>query len=102
HPPRPFTPQPTPGNGSDGAVPAEGLLIGHDPETGLAVTRRDGRFGPYLQLGEGSEDEKPRRASIPKKSDPASIDLEMALKLLSLPREVGLHPETGKPILANF
>jgi DNA topoisomerase-1 len=97
-----FTRQITPGNGSDEAVPAEGILIGHDPETGLAVTRRDGRFGPYLQLGEASEDEKPRRASIPKKSDPASIDLETALRLLSLPREVGLHPESGKPIVANF
>jgi DNA topoisomerase I len=97
-----YTRQITPGNGADDAVPAEGILIGHDPETGLAVTRRDGRFGPYLQLGEASEDEKPRRASIPKKSDPASIDLETALKLLSLPREVGLHPETGKPIVANF
>jgi DNA topoisomerase-1 len=97
-----FTRQITPGNGAEDAVPAEGILIGHDPETGLAVTRRDGRFGPYLQLGEASEDEKPRRASIPKKSDPARIDLDTALRLLSLPREVGLHPETGKPIVANF
>jgi DNA topoisomerase-1 len=97
-----FTRQLTPGNGSEDAVPAEGILIGHDPETGQPVTRRDGRFGPYLQLGEATEDEKPRRASIPKKSDPASIDLETALRLLSLPREVGLHPETGKPIVANF
>jgi DNA topoisomerase-1 len=97
-----YTRQITPGNGSEEAVPAAGILIGRDPETGLAVTRRDGRFGPYLQLGEGSGDEKPRRASIPKKSDPASIDLETALRLLSLPREVGLHPETGKPIIANF
>lgn len=97
-----FTRQITAGNGSGEAVPAEGILIGHDPETGQPVTRRDGRFGPYLQLGEAAEGEKPRRASIPKKTDPASIDLETALRLLSLPREVGLHPETGKPIVANF
>lgn len=97
-----FTRQITPGNGEGEAVPAEGLLIGHDPETGQPVTRRDGRFGPYLQLGEAAEGEKPRRASIPKKTDPASIDLETALRLLSLPREVGVHPETGKPIVANF
>ena len=97
-----FTRQITPGNGEGEAVPAEGLLIGHDPETGQPVTRRDGRFGPYLQLGEAAEGEKPRRASIPKKTDPASIDLETALRLLSLPREVGVHPESGKPIVANF
>jgi len=97
-----FTRQITPGNGSGEAVPAEGILIGNDPETGQPVTRRDGRFGPYLQLGEAAEGEKPRRASIPKKTDPSSIDLELALRLLSLPREVGLHPETGKPIVANF
>ncbi|HTN97387.1 MAG TPA: type I DNA topoisomerase [Nordella sp.] len=97
-----FTRQITAANGSGEAMPAEGILIGHDPETGQPVTRRDGRFGPYLQLGEAAEGEKPRRASIPKKTDPASIDLETALRLLSLPREVGLHPETGKPIVANF
>ena len=90
--------------GANGAetVPAEGVELGVDPETGERVTRRVGRFGPYLQLGEAVEGEKPRRASIPKGTDPASVTLEAALRLLSLPREVGVHPETGKPIVANF
>ena len=83
-------------------VPADGIVLGTDPESGAAVTRRIGRFGPYLQLGEPLEDEKPKRASIPKGTDPASVTLEQALRLLSLPREVGLHPETQTPIVANF
>jgi DNA topoisomerase-1 len=98
-----YTRQISTGEGTEReAVPADGILLGHDPETGSAVTRRDGRFGPYVQLGEGDDDEKPRRASIPKTWDPASVDLELALKLLTLPREVGIHPESGKPITANF
>ncbi len=84
------------------AVPADGILLGQDPETGQNVTRRLGRFGPYLQLGETVEGEKPQRSSIPKNTNPASITLEQALRLLSLPREVGLHPETQTPIVANF
>ncbi|MFO1121036.1 MAG: type I DNA topoisomerase [Hyphomicrobiales bacterium] len=95
---RPMTP---PAEGAE-AVPADGVELGVDPETGEKVTRRVGRFGPYLQLGEAVEGEKPRRASIPKGTDPNTIDLETALRLLSLPREVGIHPETGKPIVANF
>jgi DNA topoisomerase-1 len=64
-----------------------------------------GRFGPYIQLGEQkdyAEGEKPKRAGIPKGTTPADVDLELALKLLSLPREIGKHPETGQPITAGI
>ena len=89
--------------GDKPALGAEGKLLGTDPETGLDVTLRTGRFGPYVQLGEANgKDEKPKRASIPKGTDPENLELEQALALLSLPREVGAHPETGKPILAGF
>jgi DNA topoisomerase-1 len=84
------------------AIPPEGLVLGIDPETGEQVTRHVGRFGPYLQLGKGKDGEKPKRASIPKKTNPATIDLATALRLLSLPRKIGIHPESGKPIVANF
>ena len=90
------------GNGDAEAGTPDGKLLGYDPDTGLAVTLRTGRFGPYVQLGEGSEDEKPKRSSVPKGIDAATIELEKALQLLSLPREVGLHPESGKPITAGL
>jgi DNA topoisomerase-1 len=82
--------------GDAGAEPRE---LGIDPGTGEKVMLKSGRFGPYVQLGEG---EKPKRASIPKGTDVAAVDFEQALRLLSLPREVGKHPETGNPIMANF
>ncbi len=75
--------------------------LGVDPETGDEVAIKSGRFGIYIQLGEAKEKGvKPKRATIPKDVDAATIDLEKALQLLSLPREVGKHPETGKPITA--
>lgn len=76
--------------------------LGFDPDTGLPILVKTGRFGPYLQLGEGDGDEKPKRASIPKGIDAGTIDFEKALQLLSLPREVGIHPETGTPITAGL
>jgi DNA topoisomerase I len=85
-----------------GAVPEDGRLLGQDPDTGRPVTLRKGRFGPFVQLGEPENGDKPPRSSIPKGMDPDSIDLEAALRLLSLPREVGSHPETGKPITAGI
>ena len=71
--------------------------LGKDPETGEAITRRSGRFGPYIQLGEGKE---AKRSSIPK--DVPVLDLELAIRLLSLPRTVGDHPETAKPVTASI
>ncbi len=84
------------------AAQSEAKLLGQDPETGLDVTLRSGRFGPYVQLGEPEKGEKPKRASVPKTFDLETLDLERALQLLALPREVGMHPETGKPILAGI
>jgi DNA topoisomerase-1 len=77
--------------------------LGEDPVTGLDVTVRSGRFGPYLQIGETVKDaEKPKRAGLPKGVAPDEIDLPQALKLLSLPREVGRSPEDGEPIRAGI
>ena len=105
-----FTRQMTPG--ANGSQPTK--VLGVDPVSGLEVTIRGGRFGTYLQLGEqakavkpkkGEKAEKPpkpKRASLPKGLAPEDIDLDKALALLSLPREVGLSPEDGEPILAGI
>lgn len=77
--------------------------LGIDPETQKPVLMLQGRFGPYVQLGEAEEGSKakPKRASLPKGMNPADLTLETALQLLSLPRTLGNHPETGKEIVAN-
>jgi DNA topoisomerase-1 len=88
---------------SDAAAVLDGKELGFDPDTGEPVVLKSGRFGPYLQLGEPKDkDDKPKRSSIPKGIGPGTIELETALKLLRLPREVGIHPETGTVIEANL
>jgi DNA topoisomerase I len=76
--------------------------IGKDPKTKQNIYCLVGRYGAYFQLGEVTEENpKPRRSSLPKGKDPKTITMEDALQALSLPRELGVHPETKKPVLAN-
>jgi DNA topoisomerase-1 len=77
--------------------------IGTDPETGLPVYVRTGRFGPFVQLGEQTEDgEKPKRASLSKGMGTDEVTLDIALRLLSLPRDLGPHPESDEPVRAGI
>ena len=89
--------------GQADGIEAEGggpKMLGLDPDSGLEITLRDGRFGPYIQLGEPAEGEKPKRSSLPKDLGPADLTLLQAVALLSLPREVAKHPESKAPIVA--
>jgi len=87
---------------ADGSGEIGTKKLGDDPKTDLEVTLRSGRFGPYVQLGEAVNGEKPKRAGLPKGTVPDEVDLDRALALLSLPREIGLHPEGGEPIIAGI
>jgi DNA topoisomerase-1 len=84
-----------PGEGADTGPE----VLGQHPETGEDITRKSGRFGPYVEMGSGKE---AKRASIPKDVPGEEFGLDWAVKLLSLPRTIGDHPETGKPITASI
>jgi DNA topoisomerase I len=96
-----YTRQFASGNGANGGPDGGMKKLGEDPASGLEVTLRSGRFGPYVQLGEAAEGEKPKRAGLPKGLSPDDIELDRALGLLSLPREIGKHPDDGEPIVAG-
>ncbi len=97
----------------DGALTIEGIEIkpdepiGKHPETGESIFVKVGRFGPYVQQGEGGKDSKgkkikPKMASIPKDKSPEEVTVGDALKYLSVPRVLGNHPETGEAITAGI
>lgn len=90
-----------PGTEEHSGIPPEGKVLGED--AGDKIYAFKGRFGPYVQRGEVTEDnKKPPRQSIPKEWPPTEVDLEQALRLLSLPREIGPHPEDGIMVWANI
>ena len=76
--------------------------LGSDPQTGDAVSLRRGPYGHYVQKGASGGGARPRRMSVPGGIEPEEVSLDVALGLLALPREVGVHPESGEPVLAGI
>ncbi|MGJ8618785.1 MAG: type I DNA topoisomerase [Methylophilaceae bacterium] len=91
-------------NGAAEAASTDPVVMGTDDETGKEIYLMVGPYGPYIQLGMPVEGEKkkPKRVSIPKNISYAEVNLDVAHQLLSLPRDLGSHPETGKKIVANI
>ena len=89
------------GSGDSAEGPAK-RDIGVDPRTKKAITLLQGPFGWYFQLGDPEGDKKPKRVSLPKNVAPEAATLEIALKMLALPRDLGAHPETAKKVVANI
>jgi DNA topoisomerase I len=84
------------------AAPTNDRVLGTDPDSGLDISVKAGRFGPYVQLGEGGEDAgKPRTSSLFSTMDPATLTLAQAIELLSIPRRVGADPESGEEVVAH-
>ena len=86
-------------DGVEGSEPAK-REIGTDPKTHMLIQLLQGPFGPYIQLGEMEGEKKPKRVSVPKNIAPDAVTLEIAVKLLALPRDLGPHPEGGKKVNA--
>ena len=86
------------GNGGDGPEP-----ICSDPDSGQPIYLLTGKFGPYFQMGMKNDDNpKPKRVSVPKGKDPGSMDCDEILRYMHLPRQLGIHPETEAPVVAQL
>ena len=81
---------------------AEDRVLGIHPDAEQPVLLKKGPYGPYVQLGDDEQKGRPKRMSLPKGVEPTQVTFQLALDLLSLPRPLGEHPETGEPILANI
>jgi len=86
-------------DGAENEAPLR-IELGADPRTKMNIVLLSGPYGPYLQLGEPEGDKKPKRVSLPKNLLPDQVTPEIAQKLVALPRELGMHPETGKKVVS--